>query len=473
MIKPILTLCTVLGVFGFALSTSAQTVGLIKPSHPVQIAAAESPTAQPAAGKAPPQTQPGPSSLASADQPGAAEPQWTAKLAGRPDGPGLFLAVNKKNQELLILEQKSPLAVKEKLTCTTGERAGDKLVEGDLKTPEGVYFVRRRIASGLDYDLYGKLAWTLDYPNPVDRLKGKTGSGIWIHGRGHEIKPYETKGCVALNNDAMTALDVKLAPGLPVVIAGDVAYSPQESGSSPDLAKKVEEWAKAWSSKNDKFFEFYDAEAFSKADEDGWTKFKNTKLNTFRSKDPIDVKALDVRTLYGPDYAVTWFRQRYKGPNLTDEGIKRLYWKADARGVPKIVADQFDKALPDDGKLIEERYEADVKADLLALVEKWRKSWESADLNAYLGFYYQGVAQGDRKGLQAVKEHKAHVWREHKPKRLVLSDLAVKASGGVGVVEFKQTYTAGADFTDKGRKTLKFKKVGGGWLIVEESWKAL
>ncbi|MCA1987398.1 MAG: L,D-transpeptidase family protein, partial [Desulfovibrio sp.] len=152
----------------------------------------------------------------------AAPPGWLAQFAGNPAGPPLFLAVNKQAQELYVFEQKSPLALVEKITCTTGEREGDKLVEGDLRTPEGVYFIQHRLSSGLDYKDYGTLAHTLNYPNPVDRIKGKTGGGIWIHGRGHQITPRETKGCVALNNDAILELDKRLARNLPVLIAHSV-----------------------------------------------------------------------------------------------------------------------------------------------------------------------------------------------------------------------------------------------------------
>ena len=40
--------------------------------------------------------------------------------------------------------------------------------------------MERKLSKGLNYKLYGDLAFTLNYPNPIDRLKGKTGRGIWI-----------------------------------------------------------------------------------------------------------------------------------------------------------------------------------------------------------------------------------------------------------------------------------------------------
>ena len=127
-----------------------------------------------------------------------AQSNWQVQLIGHKYGPDEFLAINKKQQRLFMFEQRSPLALKDQFFCSTGAIEGDKLSEGDKRTPEGVYFVQRRLDSGLDYQLYGNLAFPLDYPNPVDRLKGKTGHGIWIHGRGHDLVPRETQGCMAL-----------------------------------------------------------------------------------------------------------------------------------------------------------------------------------------------------------------------------------------------------------------------------------
>ena len=62
--------------------------------------------------------------------------------------------------------------------CTTGQAQGDKQVRGDLKTPEGVYFVVRKRTERLDFEEYGGEAYILDYPNPpVGWLRGKTAIG--------------------------------------------------------------------------------------------------------------------------------------------------------------------------------------------------------------------------------------------------------------------------------------------------------
>ncbi|CAK7002218.1 MAG: hypothetical protein DELT_00076 [Desulfovibrio sp.] len=121
---------------------------------------------------------------------------WHATIAGSDASPACLIAVDKKQQTLHLFERHSPLRLVNTFACTTGQNVGDKLVEGDLKTPEGIYFIGNKLTNGLNYEKYGYEAYTLNYPNPVDKLRRKTGYGIWIHGRGVPITPNLTEGCV-------------------------------------------------------------------------------------------------------------------------------------------------------------------------------------------------------------------------------------------------------------------------------------
>jgi murein L,D-transpeptidase YafK len=119
------------------------------------------------------------------------------------------------------------------MPCTTGMRGGGKLLEGDRKTPEGVYFLEGKATGGLDFDSFGNTAFPLSYPNPVDRIQGKTGNGIMIHGRGRSFGPRQTLGCVVLENDDVDTLDrhVRLH-ATPVIIAESVT-SEERGGDGP------------------------------------------------------------------------------------------------------------------------------------------------------------------------------------------------------------------------------------------------
>jgi len=106
---------------------------------------------------------------------------------------------------------------------TIGAKGGGKQKEGDRRTPVGVYHVVDFITQDRLPDFYGTGALPINYPNQWDRSLGKTGSGIWLHGvpsTTYARAPNASRGCVVLNNKAMTRLmeDFKLPLSTPIVI---------------------------------------------------------------------------------------------------------------------------------------------------------------------------------------------------------------------------------------------------------------
>lgn len=405
-------------------------------------------------------------------------PGWLAHLAGNPTGPPMFLAVNKHSQELYVFEQKSPLALVEKITCTTGEVLGDKMVEGDLRTPEGVYFIQNRLDSGLDFGLYGPLAHTLNYPNPVDKLKGKTGYGIWIHGRGHDIRPMETQGCVALNNPDLVKLDKMLHRHLPVVIAQNVAWQPElhDPKHPKHLLQLVSDWAEAWQARSSAFFEFYDGERFSQSGSESFGAFRSHKESLFSNLPWIQVRAHNVRALPGPDYWVTWFDQYYRSPTLTSGGTKRLYWMQNGAGAWRIVGREWVSADAEATKRMEARYLLDALQDMRQFVDQWRTAWADASLKDYLTFYSEQASQGSRQGREAIAAHKQLIWQEKHPVKVDLGALNVKLHPQGLEVGFSQSYQDAKGYADEGYKTLVVEpSLAGvaGWKIVAEDWSAM
>ncbi|MDR1946018.1 MAG: L,D-transpeptidase family protein [Desulfovibrio sp.] len=263
-------------------------------------------------------------------RPGAAAAVWDAVISEQFANPSYFVAVDKTRQKLAFFEKHSPLRLSRVFVCTTGQKEGDKEVEGDLKTPEGVYFVVRRIDGGLDYTKYGHKAYTLNYPNPVDRMRGKTGFGIWIHGRGEPLVPLQTEGCIAMNNADLSVLGKALVPGAPVTLTRSFVFDAAGKGGDDDLRRleqKVRDWAEAWSGRSRRFFDFYNQDAYSAAQGESFSAFRAQKERLFSVLPWIRTTVRDIRVLPGPDYWVTWFRQDYKAPNLSTDGTRRLYWE--------------------------------------------------------------------------------------------------------------------------------------------------
>ena len=146
---------------------------------------------------------------------------WEASLPDSALGKSLVL-VDKGKGEFFYLEKDGEKITQLHYPSIHGEIEGDKQVEGDLKTPEGVYFVRGKIQIPLDFEMYGNHAYALNYPNPVDKLKGKTGGGIWLHSKGNPIKGQVTQGCVAIDLADIKTLDDYLQTGTPVLIAQSI-----------------------------------------------------------------------------------------------------------------------------------------------------------------------------------------------------------------------------------------------------------
>ncbi|MBQ9537201.1 MAG: L,D-transpeptidase family protein [Desulfovibrionaceae bacterium] len=241
--------------------------------------------------------------------------------------PSHLVAVDKEQQKFYFYEKKSPLRLKYEFACTTGQKAGDKQAINDLKTPEGIYFVGYKIASGLDFREYGGVAYTLNYPNPVDKLRGKTGHGIWIHSKGFGLVP--TKGCVAIGLQEIDTVGPNLTPGTAVIVANGMTQpqvTKEDKSTAQYLHNLMQAWTAAWAQRSRKMFDFYDQDAYTKATED-FTAFRLNKERIFKMVNDIRLFNREIHVLEGPGYWVTWSEQCYTASNHTSEGIRRLYWQ--------------------------------------------------------------------------------------------------------------------------------------------------
>ena len=150
------------------------------------------------------------------------------------DGPILFykgngtpiylILVEKAFQKLHLYRYNGHYKLIKSYDCSTGEQPGKKQKENDEKTPEGIYF---NVKSYRDskITLFGDRAFELSYPDIFDRLEGKGGNGIFIHGSNQSIKPFATNGCVVLNIRDLADLDRRVPlKTTPVIIANHLPY---------------------------------------------------------------------------------------------------------------------------------------------------------------------------------------------------------------------------------------------------------
>ena len=111
---------------------------------------------------------------------------------------------------------------------SVGKSGIEKSIEGDLRTPLGVYFVTGNLDPKSLKDFYGSGALPINYPNQLDVKRGKTGGGIWLHGTPpaqFSRAPLSTDGCVVLANPDLERIvrtvEIRTTP---VVIAQNLKW---------------------------------------------------------------------------------------------------------------------------------------------------------------------------------------------------------------------------------------------------------
>ena len=224
----------------------------------------------------------------------------------------------------------------EKLFSTsvfTGKNNGDKQKEGDLKTPIGAYMLEQKITK-LD-PFYGPLAITTNYPNIYDKARGKTGSGIWIHGLPNDEQRDEfTKGCIALDNQKIKKLDKTINIDNSVLVISEHKF---ENASKEDISiilSDIYKWKYAWSNSDiSSYISFYD-DKFTKSDGQGLDSFKKYKSRLFERKEEKQIQFSNINIIPYPNsknkklYKVV-MDEYYKTNSYKFEGKKELYLKID------------------------------------------------------------------------------------------------------------------------------------------------
>ena len=137
---------------------------------------------------------------------------------------------------------------------SVGKLGIEKTVEGDQRTPLGVYFITSNLNRKSLKGFYGSGALPINYPNQLDVKRGKTGGGIWLHGTPptqYARAPLATDGCVAIANpDLSRIIKTVEIRSTPVVIAQSLKWVPPLSlkADTQSFENALQSWSKAKSS---------------------------------------------------------------------------------------------------------------------------------------------------------------------------------------------------------------------------------
>jgi L,D-transpeptidase YnhG len=215
---------------------------------------------------------------------------------------------------------------------SVGKSGIEKAVEGDLRTPLGVYFVTSNLDPRSLKDFYGVGALPINYPNPYDARRGKTGSGIWLHGTPpaqFSRAPKATDGCVVLANpDLQRIINTVEVRTTPVVIAEKLSWV--EPGRTHQDAKPFADALAAWRSAKAsgdvaRILAFYtpDFSGYGKTLAE-WTPVLRAEIDKARGR---DVQLKDLSYLRWTDSADTMVVTFGEVPEGARTGpVKRQYW---------------------------------------------------------------------------------------------------------------------------------------------------
>lgn len=215
---------------------------------------------------------------------------------------------------------------------TIGRNGTEKRVEGDKRTPVGVYQILSQVSQQRLTDFYGAGAFPLDYPNAWDRALGRGGHGIWLHGVPSDTysrPPRSSDGCVVVTNPDLKELSRWIDVGnTPVVITQRADWVDRAAWvqTRDELLLRLRDWKEAWEARDpDRFLRHYASE-LAMRDAPRWLAAKRSNI---LNKDWIRVELRDVSLFLYPDgdMAYAEFQQDYRSDKLSSQSRKRLFWR--------------------------------------------------------------------------------------------------------------------------------------------------
>lgn len=134
---------------------------------------------------------------------------------------------------------------------SVGKAGVSKSIEGDQRTPLGVYYVTGLLNRKTLGDFYGSGAMPMNYPNMLDLRRSKSGRGIWLHGTPSSQfarAPQATDGCLVISNPDLHHLSSTVeVQTTPIVVATKLTWvSPASLGPvAGNFEAVLNEWRTA------------------------------------------------------------------------------------------------------------------------------------------------------------------------------------------------------------------------------------
>lgn len=431
-----------------------------------------------------------------------------------------------------ILKDATAFRLKGDFYVSVGKSGTDKRVEGDGKTPLGVYWITSVREGRHLPDLYGSGALPLNYPNAVDRVLGKTGYGIWLHGTpAHQFvrAPLASDGCVvAANTDMALLLEQVPIKTTPVVIAERLDWVTPDALSKEkgQLEEVLQAWQRARSDNDPDVLHALIAPQFGSVLQTAAVPVPTTNTQTkkrsvthapalptvpdFRVASDVKLGVADATVLQwkepNPSFVALfeetvdgqrtgvlrqqhWWKPKDQWQLLQDTTLLAAHVgpssaKASptpprglAPGTPAPASNPMSAAaapvaLPKAKAALDASLKpspvSPPNADIEQAVHLWAKAWQQQNIQAYFNAY---APDFDPPGKLSRSEWEKERRERILPKKRIdvdIDQLRIDQQGHVATVRFVQHYRTDSQHISS-RKTLKLVKQRQRWLITQET----
>jgi murein L,D-transpeptidase YafK len=281
-----------------------------------------------------------------------------------PGGTSHAILVDKSRQQMVLFSFDGRWKEMARWPCSTGKHEGPKRVEGDGKTPEGVYFATRNVTPPYIAPRYGSRALPLDYPSLIDRQHLRGGSSIWLHGTNQPLIANNSNGCVVLENahidQVASYVDLNRTP---IIIVGHLTWWTEQTArdTSRKILAAVEQWHEALMHGSYKeYSRWYRSE--SRPGMQWWQRWCKQRKSHFGGEiRPIGL--VRNQSLYRSKDAIvmTFDHLLTADTQQVRVGFRKLYLKLEAGRV----------------RIIGDTYQGDPNPGQDRLFSAWRKLWEN------------------------------------------------------------------------------------------------
>ncbi|MBO9469918.1 L,D-transpeptidase family protein [Endozoicomonas sp. G2_2] len=288
-----------------------------------------------------------------------AKTRWAHRVSAATDGkvPDVILQMAPEYEHAIVVDlsnnrlylfandQGVPRLISDFYT-TIGRGGAGKQVEGDMRTPIGIYHITRYINDNGLPELYGVGALPVNYPNALDRARGRTGYGIWLHGvprTTYSRTPRASEGCVVIANDDFESIRDHVDVGTtPVIMTTGIDWVPAADveAQRTALLSAVESWRHSWQAIDTKSYLTYYAPDFVSDDGRDKAAFATYKkqINASKTNITVDLSDISIFRYPGEDRMMkVTFNQNYTSNNYHAEDRKTQYWQQNDDGQWQIV----------------------------------------------------------------------------------------------------------------------------------------